>query len=107
MAVASMIPNVTMLILNAVFGHRYASFCNLKTCRREVILVFIIVHVTIHFRFKTQPRLLVSLVLVIILFAVTAGLAKIETDSWQSSFMTLTLVTVVFINLNAAIFQGM
>jgi len=78
MAVASMIPNVTMLILNAVFGHR----------------------------FKTQPRLLVSLVLVIILFAVTAGLAKIETDSWQSSFMTLTLVTVVFINLNAAIFQG-
>ena len=57
-------------------------------------------------RFKTQPRLLVSLVLVIILFAVTAGLTKIETDDWQSSFMTLTLVTVVLINLNAAIFQG-
>jgi len=78
MAVASMVPNVTMLILNAVFGHR----------------------------FKTQPRLLVSLVLVIILFAVTAGLTKIPTDDWQSSFMTLTLVTVVIINLNAAIFQG-
>jgi len=78
MAVASMVPNVTMLILNAVFGHR----------------------------FKTQPRLLVSLVLVIILFAVTAGLTKIPTDHWQSSFMTLTLVTVVIINLNAAIFQG-
>ena len=58
------------------------------------------------FRFKTQPRLLVSLVLVIILFAVTAGLTKIPTDHWQSSFMTLTLVTVVIINLNAAIFQG-
>ena len=57
-------------------------------------------------RFKTQPRLLVSLVLVIILFAVTAGLTKIPTDHWQSSFMTLTLVTVVIINLNAAIFQG-
>merc|ERR550539_1197570 len=78
MAVASMIPNVTMLILNAVFGHR----------------------------FKTQPRLLVSLILVIILFAFTAGMAKVTTDTWQSDFMTVTLVTVVLINLNAAIFQG-
>lgn len=78
MAVASMIPNVTMLILNAVFGHR----------------------------FKTQPRLLVSLVFVIVLFAFTAGMAKVNTDKWQSDFMTLTLVVVVFINLNAAIFQG-
>lgn len=78
MAVASMIPNVTILILNAIFGHR----------------------------FKTQPRLLVSLVLVIILFGFTAGMAKVDTDTWQSDFMTLTLVTVVLINLNAAIFQG-
>jgi len=78
MAVASMIPNVTMLILNAVFGHR----------------------------FKTQPRLLVSLVFVIVLFAFTAGMTKVNTDKWQSDFMTLTLVVVVFINLNAAIFQG-
>lgn len=78
MAVASMIPNVTMLILNAVFGHR----------------------------FRTQPRLLVSLILVIVFFAVTAGLTKVDTDTWQNEFMTLTLVTVVCINLNAAIFQG-
>merc|ERR1740124_438742 len=73
-----MIPNVTMLILNAIFGHR----------------------------FKTQPRLLVSLVLVIVLFAFTAGMAKVDTDEWQTDFMTVTLVTVVLINLNAAIFQG-
>jgi hypothetical protein len=45
MAVASMVPNVTLLLLNAVFGHR----------------------------FKTQPRLLVSLCLVIVLFAFTVG----------------------------------
>ena len=46
------------------------------------------------------------MVLVIILFAFTAGMAKVNTDEWQSDFMTVTLVTVVFINLNAAIFQG-
>jgi hypothetical protein len=33
-------------------------------------------------------------------------MAKLHTDDWQSDFMTLTLVTVVLINLNAAIFQG-
>ena len=50
--------------------------------------------------------MLVSLVLVIILFGVTAGMTKVDTDEWQSGFMTLTLVTVVLINLNAAVFQG-
>jgi hypothetical protein len=39
MAVASMVPNVAFLLLNAAFGHR----------------------------FKTQPRLLVSLILIIVL----------------------------------------
>ena len=33
-------------------------------------------------------------------------MAKVNTDEWQSGFMTMTLVTVVLINLNAAIFQG-
>ena len=47
-----------------------------------------------------------SLVLVIVLFAFTAGMAKVDTDTWQSDFMTVTLITVVIINLNAAIFQG-
>ena len=44
-----MVPNVTIMILNAVFGHR----------------------------FRTQPRLLVSLILVIALFAMTAALCRL------------------------------
>jgi len=78
LAVAAMVPNVTFLILNAVFGHK----------------------------FKTQPRLIVSLIMVIISFTFTAIMVWVDTDSWQQEFMTLTLVSVAFINTNAAIFQG-
>ena len=78
LAVASMVPNVTFLILNAVFGHR----------------------------FRTQPRLIVSLILVIVSFTFTSAMVWVDTDSWQSEFLTLTLVSVAFINVNAAIFQG-
>ena len=77
LAVASMVPNVTFLILNAFFGHR----------------------------FKTQPRLIVSLIFVIIVFAFTSVMVMVDTDTWQSEFLTLTLVSVVFININTAIFQ--
>ncbi len=72
-----MVPNVTMLLLNAAFGHR----------------------------FKTQPRLLVSLTLVVVLFAFTAAMAVVDTSSWQDTFYIVTLVSVVLINLNAATFQ--
>jgi len=78
LAVASMVPNVTFLILNAFFGHR----------------------------FKTQPRLIVSLIFVIIVFTFTSVMVMVDTDTWQSEFLTLTLVSVVFININTAIFQG-
>lgn len=78
LAVASMVPNVTFLILNGVMGHR----------------------------FKTQPRLLVSLVLVILSFIFTSIMVKVDTDYWQSTFLYVTLVSVAFINVNAAIFQG-
>merc|ERR1719391_51011 len=78
LSVASMVPNVTFLILNGIFGHR----------------------------FKTQPRLLASLVLVILLFIFTSVMVQVDTDSWQSAFMYLTLGSVVLININAAIFQG-
>jgi len=78
LAVASMVPNVTFLILNGVVGHR----------------------------FKTQPRLLVSLVLVILSFVFTSVMVKVDTDSWQPTFLYITLASVAFINVNAAIFQG-
>ena len=78
MAMASMVPNVTMLLLNAAFGHH----------------------------FRTQPRLLVSLVLVIVLFVFTDAMTMIDTDGWQREFYFVTLISVVAINVNAAIFQG-
>merc|ERR1719445_1194702 len=78
LAVASMVPNVTFLILNGVFGHK----------------------------FKTQPRLVVSLVLVILMFTFTSIMVQIDTDSWQHTVLMVTLASVVVININAAIFQG-
>ena len=73
-----MVPNVTFLILNGFFGHK----------------------------FKTQPRLIVSLILVILLFVFTSIMVMVDTSTWQHTFLVLTLVSVVFINSNAAIFQG-
>ena len=78
LSAASMVPNVTLLILNGFFGHK----------------------------FKTQPRLIVSLILVIVLFIFTSVMVKIDTDSWQYTFLMVTLTSVVLINTNAAIFQG-
>merc|ERR1711884_559247 len=79
LAIASMVPNVTILLLNAAFGHH----------------------------FRTQPRLLVSLALIIVLFIFTDVMTLIEdTDNWQGAFFVLVLASVVAINVNGAIFQG-
>jgi len=78
LAVASMVPNVTFLILNGVVGHK----------------------------FRTQPRLLVSLIFVILSFIFTSVMVQVDTDDWQYTFLCVTLASVVFININAAIFQG-
>merc|ERR1719422_1104090 len=78
LAVASMVPNVTFLILNGVVGHK----------------------------FRTLPRLLISLVFVILSFTFTSIMVKVDTDGWQETFLYLTLGSVAFINVNAAIFQG-
>ena len=73
-----MVPNVTFLILNAFFGHRL----------------------------KTQPRLVISLIFVILMFTFTSVMVQVDTDTWQHEFLIVTLISVVFININAAIFQG-
>jgi len=78
MAMASMVPNVAFLLLNASFGHH----------------------------FKTTPRLLVSLIFVILLFGLTCGMTKLDTDQWQDNFWTGTIISIVLININSAIFQG-
>ena len=61
LSAASMVPNSILLILTAFFGHRL----------------------------KTQPRLVISLIFVILMFTFTS-----------------VMVFVVFININAAIFLG-
>merc|ERR1719319_977865 len=66
-----MVPNVTFLMLNAAFGHLL----------------------------KTQPRLLVSLCMVIISFIFTTVMVEVNTDSWQEAFLYVTLASVVFINI--------
>ena len=56
---------------------------------------------------RTQPRLLVSLALIIVLFIFTDVMTLIEdTDNWQGAFFVLVLASVVAINVNGAIFQG-
>ena len=49
LAVASMVPNVTFLILNGLFGHK----------------------------FRTQPRLIISLVFVILMFTFTSIMVQV------------------------------
>merc|ERR1712141_894314 len=78
LSIASMIPNVLFLQLNAIFGHR----------------------------FRSQPRLLTAMILIIGLFIFSDAMAKVNTDTWQKQFMSLTLFTVVIINIMVAIFQG-
>jgi len=78
MAMASMVPNVTFLLLNASFGHH----------------------------FKTTPRLLISLIFVILLFGVTCAMTKVDTDPWQDEFWIGTIISIILININSAIFQA-
>merc|ERR1719500_2471578 len=40
------------------------------------------------------------------MFTFTSILVQINTDSWQYTFLMVTLASVVVININAAIFQG-
>ena len=41
-----------------------------------------------------------------LLFIVTLVLTKVNTDTWQTEFLATTLIIVVLININSAIFQG-
>ena len=72
-----MIPNVLFLFINAFLGHK----------------------------FRSQPRLLAALILIIVLFIFSDVMTKVDTDTWQIWFMGVTLFTVVIINIAVAIFQ--
>jgi len=57
-------------------------------------------------KFRSQPRLLAALILIIVLFIFSDVMTKVDTDTWQIGFMGVTLFTVVIINIAVAIFQG-
>lgn len=78
LSIASMIPNVIFLFLNAFIGHK----------------------------FRSQPRLLAALVIIILLFTFSDVMTQVNTDTWQYEFLVVTLFTVVVINIMVAIFQG-
>merc|ERR1711878_75209 len=69
LSISSMIPNVLFLFINAFLGHK----------------------------FRSQPRLLAALVIIIVLFIFSDVMTKVDTDEWQYQFLGVTLFTVVLI----------
>ncbi|XP_037078076.1 equilibrative nucleoside transporter 3-like [Pollicipes pollicipes] len=78
LSVASMVPNTLMLTLNAAFGHKI----------------------------RQQLKLVLSLVVVIVFFILTTVLVPINSDDWQITFFSITMVMVVILNVGSAVFQG-
>ena len=77
LSISNMIPNLGMLLLNATMGHKM----------------------------PMRPRLLGSLIGIIVLFIVTDIMTQVNTDSFQTGFLGLTLVTVVLITSCVGILQ--
>ena len=77
MSIANMIPNLGMLLLNATIGHKI----------------------------PMRPRLVVSLIGIIILFIVTDAMTRVNTDAFQDGFLVVTLGTVVLITACVGILQ--
>ncbi|XP_066971026.1 equilibrative nucleoside transporter 1-like isoform X2 [Macrobrachium rosenbergii] len=68
--------------------------------------VFLFINMLFSHRFPLRVRLLTSLTLMILLFAVTTALTQVNTDSWQTGFFAITIIVIFFINSSGAIFQG-
>ena len=77
LSMTNMIPNLLMLFINATLGHK----------------------------FPMRPRLIVSLVGIFVLFIVTDVMTRVNTDTYQYGFLSLTLVTVVFITMCVGVLQ--
>ena len=77
MSIANMIPNLGMLLLNATLGHKL----------------------------PMRPRLVVSLIGIIVLFILTDAMTRVNTDGFQDGFLVVTLGTVVLITACVGILQ--
>ena len=76
-AISSNIPNAIFVILNVLFGQR----------------------------FRLNVRLLGSLTLMATLFIAVLIMTRMDSDSWQMTFLLSTLLIVVLLNICTAIFQ--
>lgn len=75
---ASSFPSTIVLILNAMYGHK----------------------------FRLHVRMIGSLILILIFFAANTVLIKVNTDAWQNEFFNITICSVVAMNIFAAILSG-
>ena len=78
LSMAMCIPNIIILQLNSLLGHKI----------------------------KAQPRILTVLVLNILLFIALLTLTKIDSDNWQFEFMIASLFNAVLLAVMEAVFQG-
>ena len=78
LAISSNIPNAVFVILNVAYGQR----------------------------FRLNVRLLGSLTLMATLFIAVLIMTRMDTDTWQHTFLLTTLLIVVMLNICTAIFQG-
>lgn len=77
-SVASSVPNIVFLVLNTALTHRIS----------------------------LQKRIVGSLLFMLILFIATTVFVKINTDKWQETFFTITLATVVLLNIGSAVLSA-
>ena len=77
LSIASTIPQVIVLMLNAIFGHKIS----------------------------TKLKILTSLIGIVFLFFLTDIMTQINTDNNQSGFLILTLTSAVFISCFIALLQ--
>ena len=77
LSIASTIPQVIVLMLNAIFGHKIS----------------------------TKLKILTSLIGIVFLFLLTDIMTQINTDNYQNGFLILTLTTAVFISCFIALLQ--
>jgi len=77
-SIVSMSPNFLLLLVNVLVGHKL----------------------------PIRPRIVVPLILNLFLFILSALFTKVDTDSWQVGFYSLTLGFALLFNMSDSVFQG-
>ncbi|XP_013102561.1 equilibrative nucleoside transporter 1 isoform X2 [Stomoxys calcitrans] len=67
---------------------------------------FLILHAIYGQKISLRLRMQGTLVLILVIFMLTAGFVETNTDKWQEQFFLITLLTVVIINICSATMSG-